>query len=154
MKIRRPALLILLHCVILQPSLAAESKEAIPEMMGLTYKITNPDSTGTCFLISRLAAEAGKTETILVTAAHVFEKMSGPEATLVLHEKKGDGQWIRKEVAIAIRQKDVPLWSKHPEADVAALKVQLPENTSFDALPADQIAGDKEIQGEIGRAHV
>jgi hypothetical protein len=115
-------------------------------MMGLTYKIANPDSTGTCFLISRPAARAGQTETILVTAAHVLEKMSGPEGVLVLREKRNDEKLIRKEVPLKIRERDAPLWVKHPEADVAALAVQLPDNASFAALPIDQIVGESDFQ--------
>ena len=115
----------------------AEPKGPIPEMMGLTYKLADAESTGTCFLISRPALDAGQPETILVTAAHVFEKMSGLEAVLVLREKRNDGTWVRKEVTLKIREKDSPLWVKHPEADVAAaLRLRLPADASFAALPA------------------
>jgi hypothetical protein len=140
------ALLLLLACITFPSAHAAEPKKPIPEMMELTYKLANPESTGTCFLISRPTAVEGQTETILVTAAHVFEKMSGHEAVLVLHEKRSDGAWVRKETSIKIREKDAPLWVKHPEADVAAMKLHLPADASFSALPADRIAGEADFQ--------
>ena len=146
MKYRLLTVLLLLHCTTFQSANAAEPKEPIPEMMGLTYKLANPESTGTCFLISRPADNSGQAETILVTAAHVLEKMSGPEATLVLREKRNDDKLVRKEVPLKIRENGNPLWVKHAEADVAALKVRLPEDASFAALPVDQIAGKSDIQ--------
>jgi hypothetical protein len=145
-KFRLLIVLLLLNCAPLPSATAAEPKEPIPEMMGLTFKIANPDSTGTCFLISRPAADVGQTETILVTAAHVLEKASGPEAILVLREKRTDGKLVRKEVTLKIREKGAPLWVKHPEADAAALKVRLPDDASFDALPIEQIAGEADFQ--------
>jgi hypothetical protein len=145
-KFRFLTLLLLLPCTICQSASAAEPKEPIAEMMELTYKLANPESTGTCFLVSRPAAGEGQSETILVTAAHVLEKMSGPQATLVLREKRSDGTWVRKETTLKIREKDAPLWVKHPEADVAALKLHLAADASFSALPADRIAGAADFQ--------
>jgi hypothetical protein len=142
----------LLHCTTFPSASAAEPKGPIPEMMGVTYKLANPESTGTCFLISRSAADAGQPETILVTAAHVLERMSGAEGVLLLREKRNDGTWVRKEVTLKIRAGAAPLWVKHPKADVAALKLRLPAGVSFAALPADQIAGESEFQSGKLRA--
>lgn len=146
MKYRRLTALILLNCMTFRSSGAEAPTEPIPEMMGVTYKISNPESTGTCFLISHPADNTGRAETFLVTAAHVLEKMSGPEATLVLREKRNDGKLVRKEVPLKIRENGNPLWVKHAEADVAALKVRLPEDAAFAALPVDRIAGESDIQ--------
>jgi hypothetical protein len=144
-KLESLAALALVICTIPQSSDAAKRRDPIPELMAVTYKIANPDSTGTCFLISR-PAKSGQTETILVTAAHVFEKMSGANATLVLRNKEPDGRWLRKEVPLKIREKDAPLWTRHPDADVAALVLRLPADATFEALPAEQIAADADFE--------
>jgi hypothetical protein len=143
--------LLLLTCLSFCSSAAAAPTDSIMELMGVTYKIANPESTGTCFLISRPTGDTGQVETILVTAAHVLERMSGPECVLVLREKRSDDQFIRKEVPLKIREKDAPLWVKHPEEDVAAMKVQLPKDVSYAALPADQILGEADIKS--GKLH-
>ena len=62
MKIRTLVFLMLLLWRGPSLFLRAEPADPIPRMMGTTYKISNPESTGTCFFIARPAEEAGKTE--------------------------------------------------------------------------------------------
>ena len=79
-------------------------------------------------------------ETILVTAAHVFERMAGDEAKLVLRKVQKDGGYARQELPLKVRAEGKPLWSKHPEADVAVLRVQLPEQLAVAPLPVACLA--------------
>jgi hypothetical protein len=111
---------------------AAEHAEA---MMRATFKLFNKDSTATCFLVRDGA------DVFLVTAAHSFEKATGETSILVLREADKDGTWKRQDKTIAIREGDRPLWSKHPQQDLAVMRVvlEVPENGTLplDALKAD-----------------
>jgi len=125
---------------------AADATDAVTEMMTATFKITHKDSTATCFLIARPAAPAShKQEVILVTAAHVLEKMSGDECRLVLRERLDDGTFERKEWPLKIRSGGQPRWAKHPGVDVAALTAVLPASVSSVALPLDCLADEAAI---------
>jgi hypothetical protein len=121
-------------------SLAADSP--IERAVHATFKVTGKDSTATCFLLNRPGADKGKAETILVTAGHTLEKISGDEARLILRDKDGDKGYKRKEQVIKVRAAGKPLWVKHPQVDVAALRVEVPPETAAQALPLDRLAGE------------
>ncbi len=125
----------------------AGAADNILDVMGATFKISNKTSIATCFIVARPdASNAGQRELILVTAAHVFEKMSGDECRLVLREKKDDGTFTRHEVPLKIRAEEKPLWTKHPEVDVAAMKLVLPAGRQVAALDLGRIAAESTIQ--------
>ncbi|NND99834.1 MAG: trypsin-like peptidase domain-containing protein [Pirellulaceae bacterium] len=113
---------------------AASAADDVMRAVSATYKITNHDSTATAFLVSRQDS-GDHSQLILVTAAHVIEKMSGDECRIVLRRRRLDGSYERREIPIAIRADDQPLWTRHEKADVAALKVQLPED--HEVIPFD-----------------
>jgi hypothetical protein len=125
----------------------ARGADAITETIRATFKIANKDSTATGFLIARPdRSDPGKQDLILVTAGHAFEKMSGDQCHLVLREPRPDGTWQRKELPLKVRDEDMPLWFRHPEADVAALRVELPPTAAAAALPLDCVAGESAIE--------
>jgi hypothetical protein len=135
-------LFLLLGCVCAGAPSWASGPDAVAEVMAATFKITNPTSTATCFVITRpMPGAPGKKDLILVTAAHVLEQMSGEECRLVLREKLADGSHVRKEVQLKIRSGEQHLWVKHPQVDVAALKLD---------LPAEQ-AGVRRVALDLGR---
>jgi hypothetical protein len=115
-----------------------------------TFKLVNPSSTAACFLVSRSqkGAENGP-EPILITAAHVFEQMTGEQATLVLRKAKKDGTYARHELSLKVRTKNRPLWTKHAKVDVAALPVQLPAGVAGLPLPLAALADETAIK--VGR---
>lgn len=118
------------RCVILKVSLCvlctvagsgrsdAESLRA-QVVMG-TYRLENPKSNGTGFIIRRSnpKVEAGH-ELLLVTAAHVFENMDGSHATLVLRQQTDSGDWVAEPTTLQIREHGKPTWTKHSDQDVA-----------------------------------
>lgn len=115
----------------------------VADLMNATFKVVNKDSTATGFvLVSPLAPEAGQQELILVSAAHVFEKMSGDECRIVLREQQPAGRFRRKEVALTIRSNGKPLWVRHPDVDIAALKFALPADQSVPGLPVDALVSE------------
>lgn len=124
------------RCVILKVSLCvlcttagagrvdAESLRA-QVVMG-TYRLENPKSTGTGFIIRRSNPkdEAGH-QLLLVTAAHVFEKIDGNHATLVLRQQTDSGDWIAEPTTLQIRENGKPTWTKHSDQDVAVMSLSL-----------------------------
>lgn len=132
--------------VAIAASSAANGADPITEMIAATFKITHKDSTSTCFVMARPGdSDASQTELILVTTAHTLARMSGDECRLVLRAKQADGGFVRKEVPLQIRSAKKPLWVRHPDVDVAALKLQLPADASISALDFDQLASESAI---------
>jgi len=125
---------------------------ATTRMIQATFKLVNPASAATCFLVSRPRPGTDKKqETILVTAAHVFEQMTGEQATLVLRKANKDGTYARHELNLKVRAKERPLWTKHAKMDVAVLRIQLPDGVAAVPLPLDALAQETAIKaGRLG----
>ena len=104
-------------------------------MMRATFKLFNKDSTATCFLLR------DKDEVFLVSAAHTFEKASGETAIIVLREANGNDGQSRKDVEFNIRKGEKALWTRHPERDLAVIRVEL-ELPADAALPLSAVQGD------------
>jgi len=94
--------------------------------------------SGTCFFVTR--ARNNRQQTVLVTAAHLFEKAKGKEAKLVFRESAG-----RREITIPIQNSaNMPLWKKHSKYDIAGLAVDLPDSDLVNIFPMEQLA-DQEL---------
>ena len=108
-------------------------------------------TVGTGFLLSEVAPD-GTARTVLVTAAHVFAKMPGPEARLGYRIENPDGSWSYSPQPLKIREADgARLWTQHPARDVAAISVIAPEAFARAAIPIDWVAGDDTFQqNQIG----
>lgn len=140
-------LLPLLFGVFALSSPLVMARDDIADVVSATFKVTNPNSTATCFVISRPAEENQQRELILVTAAHVLEQMSGDECRIVLREESADGTFVRKEEPLKIRVEGQPLWTRHPELDVAALKMEIPAGSVMAAFDLDQLADETVVTG-------
>lgn len=121
--------------------------EGVADLMHSTYKITNPGSTATCFLVKRTAGDDSQGSPVyVVTAAHVFEKMQGDFSEIVLRKKNKEGSFDRDPIRVAVRQKGRPLWFKHPQADVAVIPLSIPKGRFFSMLDFDQIVSHQMIK--------
>jgi hypothetical protein len=110
-------------------------------LLAATFKITNKESSGTCFLFEPpLAAGWSNGVVIVVTAAHGLEKATGSECRIVMREGRAESGFVRKEVPLTIRSGEAPLWTKHPDEDVAAIKLALPPGVSCQPLRLEQLA--------------
>lgn len=138
---------LLLWCFFIGGSSSANAADAVLDVMAATFKIANRSSTATCFVIARpRAADARQKELVVVTAAHVLEQMTGNECHIVLREKGADGSFVRIEVPLKIRSGKKRLWSKHPQVDVAALKLVLPADRRIAALDLDRLADESAVK--------
>jgi hypothetical protein len=116
-------------------SASSHAAEHAESMMRATFKLFNKDSTATCFLLRDGA------DVFLVTAAHTFEKATGETSILVLREADKGGTWKRQDKTIDIREGESALWTKHPQQDLAVMRVvlELPEDAT---LPVDVVKAD------------
>jgi hypothetical protein len=132
---------------------AQDKSHPAPELstilMESTFRIHGPskvDGTkcffGTAFLMGKPTADATKLYYVLITAAHVLEGISGEDGTLTLREKHGDGSYTQKPWNIKLRDKDRALYVKHPDLDVVALYVDMPDDLNVPILPIGLLADD------------
>lgn len=137
---------LLLLCFVVSSSNTARG-DTIADAMMATYKLSNKNSTATCFVISRRSKlEKGESEMILVTAAHVLEKMSGDECRIVARKEREDGSFTREELSFKIRTDNQKLWVRHPRVDVAALKLPAAVADSVVALGFHQLAKETDLK--------
>jgi S1-C subfamily serine protease len=117
------------------------------ELINATVQLEQPlgDGTrtvGTGFLISSHAAD-GTPRTVLVTANHVFQKMPKAEARIGYRIANADGSWSYSPQTLKVRDaKGQPLWTSHPNRDVAALSITAPPEFAKAAIPVDYLAAD------------
>lgn len=118
-------------------------------MMRATFRISGPAkgdpktiTTGTAFLSGTPATPARRSQYVLVTAAHVLERIEGDHADLVLRREGRDGGFERLDYRIQIRQQGANLYVRHPVADVAAMYVSMPDDATFGWIGPGAIGGD------------
>lgn len=112
-----------------------------------TVQIDQPiEGTGrrqaaTAFLVDAPRAD-GTPRTVLVTAAHVLETMPGDSARLAWRHEASPGDWRRDLQPLRIRRDGAPLWTQHPEQDLAAMEITAPADFVRAAIPLAWI-GDR-----------
>jgi hypothetical protein len=128
--------------------LAAQDDDLNTQLMRATVKIGHDKSTGTGFFLCRPdPGEPKRDQFLLVTANHVFEKMTpGDEATLYFRKKEAEGVYKKLPTKLAIRTGGKPRWTKHPSEDVAVLVVVPPEGADLAKLPPDLLATDEALK--------
>ncbi len=111
-----------------------------------TVQIDQPISeakrmVGTGFLISVPRAD-GTTQIVLVTAAHVFEKMPAADVRIGWRVQAAKGSWSYVPSNMTIRSATGPVWYQHPAQDIAVIPVNVPESLRDSAIPASWLADD------------
>lgn len=115
-------------------------------LMQSTFKIEGPNSLGTAFILGRPLAKDPKSGAhVLITAAHVLETMQGDTATLWLRRPEEGGSWRRLAWPLRIRSAELQLWTKHPDADIAVMYIDLPAGLKIPLLPTTLLADDEGI---------
>mgnify|MGYP001329943876 CR=1 FL=1 len=99
-------------------------------------------TVGTGFLIDAPTAD-GKPRTVLVTAAHVLDRMPSVTARIGYRVQGADGAWRYDPQALTIRDDArAPKWTRHPTRDVAAIVIKAPEEFARAAIPLSWLAED------------
>jgi S1-C subfamily serine protease len=96
---------------------------------------------GTGFLVS-VPTPNGAPQVVLVTAAHVFEKMPAPDVRIGWRVQGPKGSWVYMPSNIAIRSKDGPLWTQNPTQDIAVIPVKVPETIRDQVIPQSLLGDD------------
>lgn len=104
-----------------------------------TVRVYRGPQSGTGFVVELNDGEGAERQHVLVTAAHAFEQMPGATCVVVLRESDERGRFVRREVELAIRDGEKPLWVSHPEVDVAVIGVALPEGVAVEPFSEDQV---------------
>ena len=118
-------------------------------LMKCTFKIKSEESIGTVFILGKKAKDNPKKLLyVMVTAAHILENIKGEEAQIFLRMKNSEGKIEKVLHKIKIREKDKPLWVKHPNADVAAMYLPLPGKCANEVplLSEDILANNKILE--------
>ena len=125
------------------PVLGGEPRGA-ERIVQSTFKLFNKSSTATCFLVH---LEDAPDEPIIVSAAHVFERMEGDHALLVLRKPQPDGGFVRHDHKVNVRDGKKNLWTKHPKLDIAVLRMAVkPGDVPCPSLPHSLLADEAEVK--------
>ena len=136
-----PALTALAICKTIAGGLPSGNAEHI---LHSTFKLFNSGSTATCFLVHQ---EDSPDKPIIISAAHVFEKMKGDTAIIVLRKKDNTGKYKRHDHEIRIRNKKKPLWTRHPEHDIAVFPLgKKPEDVPCPSLASSLLADTQKLK--------
>jgi hypothetical protein len=118
-------------------------------LMQSTFRIHGPSradarqtSFGTTFLMGKPTPDPAKWYYVLISAAHVLENIGGDVGTLTLRQKQSDGSYTPIQWNIQIRNQNNPIYVKHPDADVVALYVNMPDDLNAPILPIELLADD------------
>jgi hypothetical protein len=124
-------------------------------LMQTTFLVKGPsqkgETTGTVFFLLRpFASQPTKERTsgvvVLVTAAHVFEEMTGDTALIALRVRDASGIWTPRWARFNMRKNGVPLWKGLPNSDVAVMYVACPTTSAMDTMvPTTVLADDTEL---------
>lgn len=120
-----------------------DTLELNTRLMRSTFKIAGNGMIGTVFILGEpMKGESDRAYYVLITANHILDKMKGDEAIIFLREKIDDS-YRKIAYPITIRKKGEPLWVRHPEVDIAAMYINLPNDIDFPSLSISTLADDK-----------
>jgi hypothetical protein len=117
-------------------------------LMRSTFKIVGSnESIGTVFLLGKPKPNSKENfgYSVLVTAAHVLEKIPDDSAIIFFRRKDGD-RYIKIPCRYQIRRDGKPLWVKHPKADVAAMFIIPPINSDILLVPSPYLSTDQMLE--------
>lgn len=138
-----PFLAVLIAVALLSGTRAVAGERGAEETLRATFRIVSGSSSSTGFLVAVPARGEAKAAThVMLTAAHAFESMKGGQCKVILRAKNGSGPSVRQEVAVRVRAEDQPLWQRHPEMDVAAIRFDLPDDADMTPFDYAQLADE------------
>ncbi|WP_122465295.1 trypsin-like peptidase domain-containing protein [Brevundimonas lutea] len=127
------------------PAAAAPAWDLTVGLINATVQLDQPlgDGTrtvGTGFLVDAPTPD-GQPRTLLVTAAHVLERMPDDEARVGWRSpREGAVGWRFEPQQVAIRDDGVARWTRHPDQDIAVMRIEAPEAFTRAAIPLGWLA--------------
>ena len=136
-----PLLLVFSRVALAQPS------DLDTQLMLTTVKVSDTDSSGTAFILSRpKPGDPKATQFLLITAEHTLSRSRANEVTVVFRKKSADGGHEKAPVKITVRQDGKVLWKKHPTADVGILPITPPPDALVPLVSVDLLASDEDLE--------
>lgn len=133
-----------------QPA-APQPASFVERMIAATVQIDQPidgatRQAATAFLVDAPRPD-GSPRTVLVTAAHVLERMPGPVARVAWRFRAAPGRWTRELRPVTIRVQtpaggQVAAWVRSPEQDVAVMEIAAPPEFARAAVPLAWLADE------------
>jgi hypothetical protein len=121
----------------------ADPLDAAETAMRATVRITNGTVSGTGWLVAVPDPDAPDSPRhVLVTAHHVFDQMKSPECRIVYRSALKTGGYVRREERLQLRDGEKARWTRHPELDVAAVRVVMPPGVDVQPLPYSRVADE------------
>ncbi len=116
-------------------------------LMESTFKIAGDNGVyGTVFVVGKpISGSTGEGYSVLVTAAHVLEQITGDSATIFFRQK-GREKVDKSPYRYKIRQNGKPLWIKHPKVDVAVMYIILPPGHGVKGVSTKLFSNDQMLQ--------
>lgn len=114
-------------------------------LIGATVQLDQPDGQGTRTVGAGFLIDAprpdGTPRTVLVTAAHVLNQMPGQTMRIGWRTALPDGSWKFDPQPAAIRAPDdQPIWTRHPDRDIAVMEITAPDAFARAAIPLGWLA--------------
>jgi len=107
---------------------------------------TEQRTVGTGFLVSA-PGPGGAPRVVLVTAAHVFNNFPDADARIGWRFERPDGDWRFAPEPLRIRNdQGQPLWTQHPQRDVAAMVITAPPEFARAAIPLAWLADEQTVK--------
>ena len=126
---------------------AAAAEDYATQMTQATVKIFNRSSTAAGFFVRPSGCDqCSDKPLLLVTAGHVFEKMTGEQATIVFRKLQPDGTFVRQDHPVKIRDGTKPLWTQHSKYDIAVLAMEIPPGMSLTPIELDSLADETALK--------
>lgn len=101
---------------------------------------------GTGFLISAPKPD-GTPRTVLVTAQHVLNVMPSATARIGWRAQDAQGEWRFAPADLAIRDASgAPLWTRHPQRDIAVMEIAAPEMFANAAIPMEWLGDETTLE--------
>jgi hypothetical protein len=142
MKMLRALLLIVFFILPMVSQAEQKQLDITTTLMRSTFKIQDRKSFGTVFIMGQPSPDTpGKLYYVLITAAHVLEGMRTD--TPIIHLRKQEGEkFSRLSYRLQIRKNGKPLWVKHPDVDIAAMRVRLPKEADIPLISTNLFETD------------
>lgn len=129
---------------LVHPALA-QSQGQLTDLVMATVRLSNAKSTATGFILTRKINEK-KTQFVLVTAAHVFEKSEGEDFLINYRRKETDGGFARAPEPLKVRREKTQLWLRHAKQDVAVMRIEPQEISAPPGLSLDLLATAEDLK--------
>ena len=127
-------------CVVFAGRISA-ADDGIENVLSATFHVMGGPSGATGFAVRTTDG------VFLVTAKHFLEQ-AGDDARLSLRQESAPGIYVKREVAVRLKDAGKVLWRSNPKVDVGILKFDVPSDVALKPFELSQLADEKTFQAK------